>query len=243
MMKKMLEVIAAAVIVAGVAGAFFRVMGALPIAVTQTQKSSTFDVTGEGKVVVVPDQASVSMGVRKEGRSVASVQEQVNSSMQDLTDKLKGMGIKEEDIKTTAYNFYPDYLTKGTYAAVAEVSVKIRDLEQVSPVLDLVGTLGLENVTGPAFELSDELRKETMKSAREIAIKEAKEKASELAQLSGMSLGRIVNVQEGASLPQPYMMRDAVSLAVGAEVAKTETPVEVGTSEVRVNVTLSYETR
>ena len=38
MMKKMLEIVMVAAIVAGVAGAYFRWMGALPIAVTQTQK-------------------------------------------------------------------------------------------------------------------------------------------------------------------------------------------------------------
>lgn len=239
----MLFVIAVSLIVAGVAGAYFRLMGALPIAVTQTQKTSTFDVMGTGKVVVVPDEAIVSMGVQKTGVNVASVQQQVNTTMTDLQNKLKGLGIDAADIKTTAYTFYPDYTTKGTYVANAEVSVKIRDLTKVSPVLDLVGTLGLQNVQGPTFELSDDLQAKTMKSAREIAINEAKKKATELAGLSGMTLGRIVNVQEGNSTPPIY--RTTMDLAVPAAgvASKTTTPVAQGSSEVSVNVTLSYETR
>lgn len=242
MMKKMMEVIAVSLIVAGVAGAYFRLMGSLPISVTQTQKNSTFDVTGQGRVVVVPDEATVSMGVHKEGRSVAYVQEQVNSTMKDLSDKLKDMGVKSEDIKTDSYTFYPDYQTKGTFAAMATVTVKVRDLEKVGSVLDLVGTLKLENVQGPNFTLSDELQKKTTKSAREMAIGEAKKKAEELAGLSGMSLGRIVNVQEGASAPIMYTMRDAVAPMAAGNLEKTSTPVEKGSSEVVVNVTLSYET-
>ena len=53
MLKKILEMTVVALLVAGVVGVYFKVVGALPIAVTQTQKMTTFDVTGEGKIVVV----------------------------------------------------------------------------------------------------------------------------------------------------------------------------------------------
>lgn len=239
-----MEVLAVALVVAAVAGVYFRMAGALPVSVTQTQKMSTFDVSGEGKVVVVPDEASVVMGVRKEGSSVKQVQEQVNQTMTSLTKELKALDIKAEDIRTSSYSFYPDYTARGRYTAYAQVEVRIRDMEQVSPVLDLVGSLGLENVSGPSFGLSDELKEESVKEARAKAIEEAKEKAEELAGLSGMNLGRIVNVQEGAYYPpQPYMMRDALTMEASPEMAKTSTPVDEGSSEVSVSVTLSYETR
>jgi uncharacterized protein YggE len=245
MLKKMLEILTVGVVVALVVGLYFRLAGALPVSVTQTQKMSTFDVMGEGRVVVVPDEASVVMGVRKEGSSVKQVQEQVNQTMTSLTKELKAMGIKDGDIRTSSYSFYPDYSVRGRYTAYAQVEVRIRDMEQVSPVLDLVGTLGLENVSGPSFGLSDELKEESVKEARAKAIEEAKSKAQELAGLAGMNLGRIVNVQEGSYYPaQPYMMRDALPVAGGGvDMQKTETPVEAGSSEVSVNVTLSYETR
>lgn len=232
-----------AVIVAGVTGVYFKWMGALPVAVTQTQKTSTFDVSGEGKVVVIPDQAVVSMGVREEGFNLKQVQEQVNQKMASLSKNLKELGIKEKDIKTTGYNYYPDYQDKNKYTAYATVQVVVREMEQVSRVLDLIGTLGLDNVSGPSFGLSDELLETTTKEARTIAIDKAKQKAEELSGLSGMRLGRIVNVSEGGSRPQPYLLRDALPMTGGgAEVAKTETPVEPGSSEVVVSVTLSYET-
>lgn len=242
MLKKVVEIAMVAVIVGGVAGAYFKWIGALPIAVTQTQKTGTFDVSGEGKVVVVPDEASVVMGVRKQGRSVAIVQEQVNKTMSELSKRLKELGIKEEDIQTSAYAFYPDYQDSGLYTAYAQVEVKVRDLEKVSPVLDLTGALALENVSGPSFGLSDELEEKTTREAREAAIEAAKKKGTELAELSGMKLGRIVNVQEGSSYPGPYARQDLV-VGGGPEAVKTATPVEPGTSEVSVRVTLSYETR
>lgn len=243
MMKKMLEIVMVALIVAVVAGAYFKWMGALPISVTQTQKMSTFDASGEGKVVVIPDQATVNMGVAEVGTNLKQVQEQVNRKMSSLTKALKEMGIAEKDIRTTGYNYYPDYNNQHQYRAYANVSVRIRDLENVSPAMDLIGSLGLDNVSGPSFGLSDELLEKSTKEARELAIGKAKAKAEELAGLAGMRLGRIVNVTEGSrgGYPAPIYARDAV-VSGGAEV-KVETPVEAGSSEVVVNVTLSYETR
>ncbi len=244
MMKKMLEIVMVAVIVAGVAGAYFRWMGALPIAVTQTQKMSSFDVDGEGKVVVIPDQAVVSMGVQEVGYNLKQVQEAINKKMTSLSKSLKDMGISEKDIKTTGYNYYPDWQDKSKYIAYASVQVVVREMDNVSPVMDLVGTLGLDDVSGPTFGLSDELMNKTVKEARSLAIDKAKAKAEELAGLAGMTLGRIVNVSEGTNKPQNYMVREALPVAGGGNAEmKTVTPVEAGSSEVVVDVTLSYETR
>ena len=242
MLKKLLEVMMIAIIVAGVAGAYFRWMGSLPISVTQTQKMSTFDATGEGKVVVIPDQATLNMGIQEQGFNLKLVQETVNKKMASLTKSLKDMGIDAKDIKTTGYNYYPDYQDKNKYTAYANVSVVVRDMEQVSPVLDLIGTLGLDNVSGPSFGLSDELTNKTVKEARGLAIEKAKAKAEELSGLAGMRLGRIVNVTEGADRSPNYLMREAIPMAGGADMAKTTTTVEPGSSEVNVSVTLSYET-
>ena len=111
--------------------------------------------------------------------------------------------------------------------------------------MDLIATLGLDNVSGPTFGLSDELMNKTVKEARALAIEKAKAKAEELADLAGMKLGRIVNVVEGGNRSPNYMLRDAVMPMAGGGVAmeKTATPVEVGSSDVVVDVTLSYETR
>ena len=238
MIKKVIEMTVVALLVAGVVGVYFKVVGALPIAVTQTQKMTTFDVAGEGKVVVVPDEAVLLLGVTEQGRNLKSVQQAINAKMEQVAKSLKEMGIDEGD------NVYPDYQEKGLYRAQASLSVKIRDLDSVSSALDLVGTLGLDNVSGPVFGLSDKLSEKSMREAREIAIEKAKNKAKELAELSGMHLGRIVNVSESGNngYPTPMYARDmAVSDTMEAKIV--DTPIEAGSNEVVVSVTLSYETR
>lgn len=243
MLKKLLELSMVALIVIAAAGAYFKWVGALPISVTQTQKMSTFDVNGEGKIVIAPDQAVINMGVVEDGTNLKQVQENVNKKMSDLAKSLKSLGVDEKDIKTTSYNFYPDYQYKNQFHAQASLAVTVRDLDQVSSAMDLITTLGLDNVSGPMFTLSDELMNKTVKEARGLAIEKAKAKAEELSGLAGMKLGRIVNISEGGATPPNFLMRDAVAPAAMGGEAKVATPIEPGSNEVSVVVTLSYETR
>lgn len=243
--------ILASVLATFVVGAlFFRFGGGVPITVTSTstEKLSTFEVSGEGSVTVVPDEARVLMGVRKAGANVEVIQEQTNAVMQQLSEELKKIGIRDEDIRTTNYSVSPDYaFDRGSgpsgYVVYAQVEVRVREMEKTSQVLDLVGQLGLEQVGGISFGLSEELEQETIREARKQAIEEAKTKAQELAKLAGMKLGKIINVQENSNMPQPYMAREVMAVGMDqAEDAITPTPVEPGSSEIRVSVTLSYET-
>jgi len=240
--------ILASVLATFIVGAiFFKYGGGVPINVTSTstEKLSAFQVSGEGVKTVIPDEARVSMGVRKEGGTLSGVQEQVNETMAKLAESLKELGVEEKDIRTTSYSFNPSYGPEGQtdeYVAYAQLEVRVRQLEKVSEVLDLVGRLGLEQVGGLSFGLSEKLSQDVTREARELAIEEAKKKAEELAKLAGMKLGKIVNVEENGQAPRPYLMRaEALKYdAAGEEV--TPTPVEPGSSEVRVTVTLSYET-
>ena len=242
--------ILASVLATFIVGAvFFKYGGGVPINVTSTttEKTSTFDVSGEGKVVVIPDEARVRMGVRREGLSVESLQEQVNSVMTELIAELDELGIKKEDVRTASYSVNPNYRERGLgpqeYMAYAEVEVKIKEMENVSAVLDLVGPLGLEQVGGQSFGLSDTLEEESKKDAREMAIAQAKDSAHELSQLAGMKLGKIVNVQESGAYPIPYQVREMSFKSGSEDEAMISTPVEPGSSEIVVSVTLSYEVR
>lgn len=244
MLKKLLAIVAVAVIVAGATGLYFRFFGALPVAVTSTAKQSTFDVSGEGSVTVAPDEAQTSLGVQKTAGSVAAAQEQVNQVMKSATNKLKALGIAEADIQTTNYSVYPNYQagqTPNGYVVSANLLIKIHDFTKVGPTLDLAGQLGMNQVGGLAFTLSDELKAKTLSQARKQAIEAAEKKAQELAQLSGMKLGRIVNVTEGemgGPRPVPMMTAGVADKAIQS----TPTEVSLGTTEVKVTETLSYET-
>lgn len=248
MIKKTVDVLIASLIVAVVAGIFIKLMGSIPFSVSQTttNKMSTFDASGEGKINVVPDRALLVLGVRKTAAKVKTAQDQANETMNKIIADLKQIGVEEKDIKTTNYDIHPDYSnTTGKpsgFIVSTQVQVRVRNFENIPAVLDLAGTYGLEQVGQLSFVLSDELKDDTMNKAREEAVNEAKRKADTLAKLAGVKLGKIVNVTEGyGGGYQPMLYNAAVNQADRA-VAKESATVNPGMSAVSVSVTLSYET-
>jgi len=225
--------------------AFTKIAGPLPFSVTSTTttKTDTFNVTGVGKVAAIPDIATVSVGVQEQGTTVKIVQENINTSINRVTDALKKLGINEKDIQTTNYSIYPDYdYTEGRqrirgYTANTTVSVKVRDIDKTNDVIDAATQSGANQVGGVSFDVDDKTK--VQNDARREAVEEAKRKASEAAGVAGFRLGRIVNYSEsfgGEPYPVPLYSR-----AVPEAAEDVSTKVEPGSTEITVTVTLSYE--
>lgn len=232
--------------------AFARVGGGVPISVTQTttETKSTFDVTGEGEAVVVPDEATINLGVEETASTVDAAQERVDNKMKALKDSLDELGIDKKDIQTTNYNVYPeyDYGRRGSrgevigYRVSSRVEVKFTDFSVINQAISKAGELGLNQVGQLSFGLSDEAEDKGLSEAREKAVVEAKSKAKELAKLAGVNLGKVVNVEEqlqGGFTPRP--MYAVAEMAVGGD-EEIMPQIEPGTEKVSVSVTLSYTT-
>ena len=63
-------------------------------------------VSGEGKVSVVPDVATVNMGIEAEDTTVAAAQNQAATAMEMVMVALTDNGVAEEDIQTQYFNIY-----------------------------------------------------------------------------------------------------------------------------------------
>lgn len=228
-----------------IAFVFFRFIGPIPFSVNQTttNKASTFDVTGEGTESVIPDQAQANFGITTNGSSVSEVQTNVNQTINKVTEALKNLGINSKDIKTTNYSINPDYdytsnSIKG-YSASAQIQVTFHDFSKLNQAFDSATATGANNAGQLYFSLSDDKQKEAEAKATKQAIDQAKEKAQTLASLSGIKLGKLINVQENSPInPRPMMM----SAQSAGSPADQKTEVSPGTNEVKVTVTLSYET-
>ena len=72
--------------------------------------------------------------------------------------------------------------------------------------------------------------------ARAAAIKDAQDKAGQLAKASGLTLGKIVWINEGTVSPQPVFRAAAQSLNLGGGVV----PVETGEMDVAVLVDVRF---
>ena len=228
---------------------FAHFLGPIPFSVTSvtTTKTNLFTVQGTGEVTAIPDTAELNLGVNKTASTVAAGQDQVNTIINNLTADLKKLGIEEKNIKTTDYSVNPNYDYSGNsqringYSVNASIQVKVNPLDKANQAIDIATKDGATNVGDIQFVLNDAKQKQLEDQARKEAIDAAKAKAESISKLSGIHLGKLVDVQEdnGGVQPIPYAAKTA---GLATADSKPETQLNPGENKVTSNVTLSYET-
>jgi uncharacterized protein len=228
--------------------AFVKLVGPIPFSINSvvTTKTDIFTVTGEGKSTAVPDVAIVTAGVQAQGNSVKTIQDELNAKMNNITDAIKKLGIDAKDIQTSNYSISPTYDYRNQtpritgYQASSTLTIKIRALDKANSVIDAATAMGATNVGGVTFDVSDKTKAEN--AARDVAVKEAKTKAQIAARAAGFTLGRVINYSEstgGDMRPVPMFAKTDSAVGMGA----APTQIEPGSSEITIDVTLSYEIR
>ncbi len=226
--------------------AYTKLGGPFPLSINMvaTQKTDTFTVTGEGKVLIKPDIATTTVGVQVNGPTVKQVQQELNKKINDVSNAVKGVGVADKDIQTTNYSIYPTYdYQSGTqkimgYTASTQLTIIARNIDTINSVLDAATGAGANTVGGVLFDVDDKTKAEN--EARTKAVADAKSKAQNAARVAGFTLGKIVNYSENfGGFPGPYpMMAKAEGMAV---VDRTPTQIEPGSSQIAISVSLSYE--
>jgi uncharacterized protein YggE len=147
----------------------------------------TITVVGEGKVTLEPDIARITIGVETVTSTVKDASEQNRAAVESVLAALAEQGIAEEDMQTSGFSIYAERVSNN-------VMVTIRDLENVGTILDAAIEAGANNIYGVEFALDDPGVAES--DARAAAVEDAKAKAAELAELTGLPLGAVVSVSE-----------------------------------------------
>lgn len=200
-------------------------------------------VRGSGAVSARPDMANLQVGVSIQNPSLEAAQSEAASKMDALIGNLKAAGIAEKDINTTQYNVEPvmDYRdgqapTVTGFRVTNVVEVKIRDLSKASKLIDDLVKSGANTIYGLNFGFSDPTA--VMKQAREAAVKDAREKAEQLAGLNGVTLGSVLLVDDGGANVPPPVIEAKVANSMAQDAALP--PINPGQQEVRVEVSVVY---
>jgi uncharacterized protein YggE len=228
---------------------YTKIAGPLPFSVysVQTNKNDLFTTEGTGKATAIPDIATISIGITQNGITVSDVQEKINEASKKITDAIKKLGIEEKYIETTGYNIYPNYGRSGSqsitgYNATQNLEIKVKDIKKINLVVNTATAEGANLVSDVSFTFSDELRARLENKAREQAVASAKEKARSLAKVSGIRLGKLINVYE--SNYSPFRVNSPVGLGGAKMDSEIINPTNItpGEGTVNITVTLSYET-
>jgi uncharacterized protein YggE len=116
------------------------------------------------------------------------------------------------------------------------VNVTIHEIDRVGEILDAVVAVGANSIYGISFYVED--TSDAASQARTLAVEDARAKADELAAAAGLTIVRIVSISE-TSAPPPAPVPAGRGQAEAADMAAP--PIQTGTSEVSVDVLITFE--
>jgi uncharacterized protein YggE len=212
---------------------------AAPVAGSSDPAPHTITVSASGKVTIVPDVARVTLGVTYTRPSVKVARSDAAATMTKIIDAVKKLGIADADIRTVGINLYPQYNNSSParvtgYTISEQLQVTIRDLDKAGDVVDATTAQGATDFNGISFELADPDK--AMNDARAAAVTAAQASAQAMASAGHVSLGPVVSISD--EYPVSPIVYGARSAAGAADSAAT--PVQVGTQDVSVTVTVVF---
>lgn len=207
-------------------------------------------VSGEGTVRVAPDMARADLGIRVVGGTVAEAMRETRERMERIVASLREAGIPQRDIATSQFSIHRERPNRPTrdrgdqgqsqpdqYVVTNMVGVMIRDLDRAAAVVDGAIDAGANEMRGISFALED--AEGAASRARELAATQARDRAAQLADLHGVSLGQPLRIVEGsAGAREPMMARASLAAAESATVSPGEL-----TFRVRLQVIYEIATR
>jgi uncharacterized protein YggE len=195
-----------------------------------TPAAKTITVSGTGSVETVPDRATVSFTVTSNADTAKAAMAANATAAQKVADALRP-GAK---LQTSGIGLSPRYDDSGQkllgYTASTTLTADA-EVAKIGGLIDAGVAAGADGISGPSFTRTDTdaLYRDALKDA----LTDAKAKAQALAAGSGLTLGEIKTISEGAqsSGPQPLYAAAGKDAAV---------PIEPGTQTIEAVVTVTY---
>lgn len=170
----------------------------------------TITVVGQGSVTAAPERARLTVGVESIADSAQVASKENTTKMEAVLAALKKAGITDKEMQTSNYSIWAESMPgegsdaqpKVRYHVTNQVSVVVNDPAAVSDLLDGVIEAGATSIYGVNFEVKD--TKALEGKARAEAIKDAQARAADLAKLTGVKVGSVVQVSEVIGNALPY---------------------------------------
>ncbi|AQS41661.1 MAG: Hypothetical protein BHV28_09660 [Candidatus Tokpelaia hoelldobleri] len=164
-------------------------------------------VTATGTASAIPDMASLNLSVSRQATTAREALEQTNAAMAKVLEAARAAGIAADDMQTTGLNVQPYYVSgkypngerqQQGYEANNAVSIKVRDLNKLGAVVDKAmasGANGLDQIT-----LTNANLQPLYDAAQKNAVANALAKAKLLAESAGVSIGRVLRINDASPM-------------------------------------------
>lgn len=201
-------------------------------------------VTGESTVYVKPDEVTLTFGVETKNADAKVAKSSNDKLMSDIHKYLKSQKIDPKNIQTdyvrlNSVYIYNDKERQEEYVAVNTVSLKLTDISNYEKIASGLLERGINKINQVTFGSSKLTQHQA--EARNLAIKNAQEKAKSLAESIGQSIGKAYYINENASpiIPYPRVAMEMKAMSYDAS-GSDETTIAPGEMEIKGNVTVSF---
>jgi uncharacterized protein YggE len=195
------------------------------------------------EIHVNPDRATLQISVQTRAPTAAGAANENAAKQAAVIGALHTLGLGDDQISTINYNIYPEQqyepnkepLVVG-YNVTNTLSVEVRKLSQIGPVIDAAVSKGANTVTSLQFFASN--TEEARRTVITSAVQKARLDAQAAARAAGGTVGELLEITIGAySAPPPRpMMR--VSAAIADQV---QTPINPGEQTLSVDVNTRWQ--
>jgi uncharacterized protein len=233
-----LRTVLTAVTVAAVAGV---VALAIPANGAGTPDNRFITITGVGTISVVPDAVRFNATVSALGSTNAAALADASKSAVAVRTALIKAGIATKDIRSANISVYPEYNwtqetgTKITgYRASQTFDVLVRTASKAGTIIEAVVTAGRDNVQLGGVVPTTLNPAVATEGARAAAVANAKSKATSYAKLLGVSVGKVLSLEEQYSpvYSSPFPMAKAE--------ADSAVQIDLGEQDVTVSITVRW---
>jgi uncharacterized protein len=196
-------------------------------------------VVGSGQVQGVPDTLTADVGIEFTAPDVTAAMNQTNDRQQAVINAVAAAGVDRKDIKTTEVSLQSQYDSSGGtitgYRADNSIRVKIHPADSASHVLAVIVGAGGDatRISSVSYSIADD--SQLVKDARARAFQDAKDRAEQYAQLSGLKLGKIISISEASGAAPP------TALPAPRSGMPASVPLEPGQQTVSFSVTAVWQ--
>lgn len=202
-------------------------------------------VNATGEVRVSPDKATINIGVESRAATAAAAAAQNSQKQRAVIEAIKARGVPAEQISTSNFSVIPEtrYDREGqaaprvlSYRVVNSVTVELRRMDQVGPVLDASLAAGANQINSMSFGVQN--ADSARRAALGAAVTKARLDAETIARAAGGTLGTLLEVTAmDFGTPRPMYMRAEMS----AQAADKSVPVEPGQETITAGVNVRWQ--
>jgi len=185
----------------------------------------SISTNGYGEIKVEADMAQLHLSVTVTRKKALEAKAETDLRVNNLIGELKGTGIEDDDITASGLQTSPRYQHSSDqgrqfvgYQANRNVVVTIRDLNQLTDIMDIALANDIQTISRIAYRSSDEGRHR--EQARSNAIADSRNKARFLAEAYGAELGAIYTINyhsnhaaQNSALVEQSVMADSMRLS------------------------------